>query len=77
MVKQLHIVKQGEKNWVVKQAGNPAALFDNCPTQESARTLAGIYAKVIDGAEVVTHRPDGRIRAADTIGKPDPFPPRG
>lgn len=29
------------------------------------------------GGEVVVHRPNGQIRDSNTIGKPDPFPPRG
>lgn len=28
------------------------------------------------GAEVVVHRPDGRIRDTDTINRPDPNPPK-
>jgi hypothetical protein len=29
------------------------------------------------GTEVVIHGTNGRIREANTIGKRDPFPPRG
>ena len=47
-------------------------------TQAEAIAAARDLAESSGGGEVRTHRKDNnRIRESDTIGKTDPFPPRG
>ena len=52
------------------------------PTQAEAEKLAKELAISSGGGEVVVHTPSGpgvmgTIRDKDTVGKKDPFPPRG
>ena len=52
------------------------------PTQEEAAKMARELAQKSGGGEVVIHTPSapgimGTIRDSNTIGKQDPFPPRG
>jgi hypothetical protein len=47
------------------------------PTQKAAQVAARQTLQNDGGGELVTHGRDGKIRAKDTIGRPDPFPPRG
>ena len=67
-----HVVPHNGK-WAVKGEGNERATAV-CDTQadaiEKAREIA-----INQGAEVVIHRPDGRIRDKDSYGK-DPCPPK-
>lgn len=65
----------GSDQWQVKRDGaeRASAITD---TQRAADVRAREIARNSGGAEVVTHGEDGRIRSKDTIGRPDPFPPR-
>ena len=45
-------------------------------TQREAQQDATRFAANSGGGEVRIHRTDGRIRNTNTIGKPDPNPPR-
>lgn len=45
--------------------------------QSDAAKMAKTLAIVNGGGEVVIHRPTGEIRDKNTIGRNDPFPPRG
>ena len=45
-------------------------------TQRDAQQAATRYAGNSGGGEVRIHGTDGRIRNSNTIGKPDPNPPR-
>lgn len=70
-----HVVPRGE-GWAVKQENVP---FDsaNVRYQADAAKLARDFVLMHGGGEVVIHRPTGEIRDKNTIGKNDPFPPRG
>jgi hypothetical protein len=45
--------------------------------QAEAHKAANRYAENSGGGEVRIHGRDGKIRDTTTIGKSDPFPPRG
>ncbi len=70
-----HVVPRGD-GWAVKQEKAPydsAVLRYQADAAKVARDLTSMYG----GGEVVIHRPTGEIREKNTIGKNDPFPPRG
>jgi hypothetical protein len=76
MSERRHITRRPDGLWQDKGEGASRArkLF---PTQgaaeaDSKERLRGVPG----GGEVVIHRPTGEIRDSDTIGRPDPFPPR-
>lgn len=71
-----HVVPDPNGGWdVVKpHAERPSAHSD---TQAGAYDRAHQIVGNTGGGEVVTHRPDGRIRDSDTVAPGnDPFPPR-
>lgn len=72
MGKDQHVVPH-DGNWAVEGEGNQkvTAVFD---TQREAIERAREIA-INQRAEVVIHRPDGRIRDSDSYGN-DPNPPR-
>lgn len=71
--KNQHVVPRSDR-WAVKGAGNQRAtsLHD---TQQQAIDAAREIARN-QQAELVIHRPDGRIRDKDSYGNDD-FPPKG
>lgn len=73
MGKNQHVTPHPDGGWQVKGAGNKkaTALTD---TQADAINRAKEIAQN-QGAEVVIHRPDGKIRDKDSYG-PDPNPPK-
>jgi hypothetical protein len=73
--RSIHVTQAPSGGWRVKPAGAQRATAIK-PTQAGAEKAAKDLARRTGGAEVITHRPDGRIRSSDTIGRPDPFPPR-
>ena len=77
-----HVTKpEGSDVWhVVKENSERASA--TAPTQAEAEKLAKELAISSGGGEVVVHTPSGpgvmgTIRDKDTVGKKDPFPPRG
>lgn len=72
MAKNQHVVPQDGK-WAVKGDGNRRA-SKVTDTQQSAIEAARRIARN-QGADVVIHGRDGRIRGKDSYGN-DPFPPR-
>ncbi|MGK4188060.1 DUF2188 domain-containing protein [Rothia koreensis] len=65
------------QDWGVKRAGasKAASRFD---TQTEAHNAARDLAKRSGGGEVRDHRKDNnQIRNTDTVGKKDPYPPKG
>ena len=75
MGKHLHVTKkQEQKNWRVMQEGNPSPLA-HADKQREAILKAREIAKDVK-ADVIIHRPDGRIRERDSYGN-DPYPPKG
>lgn len=67
-----HVVPRGS-GWAVKGAGNTRDTSHHT-TQTAAADAARDIAKR-QNAEVVIHRPDGRIRDKDSFGN-DPCPPK-
>jgi hypothetical protein len=70
-----HVVPRGD-GWAVQRegAGRASGLYG---TQREAEDAARRMTHNTGGGEVVTHRPDGRIRDSDTVSPGnDPFPPR-
>jgi len=72
MGKKQHVVPKGGQ-WAVKSEGSGRATSIH-PTQSDAIDAAREIARN-QKAEVVIHRPDGRIRDKDSYG-PDPCPPK-
>lgn len=70
-----HVVPR-PNGWGVKQE---KASYDSgtFKYQSDAAQLAKTLTNLNGGGEVVIHRPNGEIRDKNTIGKRDPFPPRG
>lgn len=71
--KNQHVVPHGDA-WAVKGEGNTRATSVH-DTQAEA-SVAGRRIAQNQGAELVIHRPDGRIRDKDSHGL-DPYPPKG
>lgn len=71
-----HVVPRPNRQWAVKQE---KTLYDSgtFKYQSDAAQLAKTLTLLNGGGEVVIHRPNGEIRDKNTIGKNDPFPPRG
>lgn len=72
MAKNQHVVPHGGK-WAVKGDGNQRATKVTT-TRSAALKVARNIARN-QGADVVIHGRDGRIRDKDSYGS-DPFPPR-
>lgn len=71
-----HVVPQPKGGWRVEKDGAKRASSRH-PTQAEAQKAANRYALNSGGGEVRIHAQDGKIRDTNTIGKSDPFPPRG
>lgn len=71
--RDIHVVPHREGGWATKKEGAGRA-GSRHPTQSSAYERARDQA-LRERVEVVTHRPDGRIRDCDSFGN-DPMPPR-
>ena len=70
------VVPNPEGGWRVIADGASRASSRH-DTQRAARADARRLAEKAGGGEVRIHGVDGWVRESDTIGKPDPFPPRG
>jgi hypothetical protein len=76
MPRNYHVMKMPEGDWVAK-AEHAQRASSRHDRQDEAEAAAKGYAANAGGGQVFTHRADNnRIRSADTIGLPDPFPPR-
>ncbi|MBL0946456.1 MAG: DUF2188 domain-containing protein [Hydrogenophaga sp.] len=71
--KNQHVVPHKD-GWAVKGAGNSRATSVHDTQKQAIDAGRGIAKN--QGSELVTHRPDGRIRDKDSHGR-DPFPPKG
>lgn len=67
MSQALHVSKRTTGGWEVKRAGAARASSVHS-TRAEAVAAARRFALKSGGAEVVTHRADGRIASADTVG---------
>ena len=63
-------------DWVVQKPGSSrvSSVHD---TQKEAQDAARRILQNDGGGELVTQGRDGQIRQKDTIGRPDPHPPKG
>ncbi len=68
-----HVVPRGN-GWAVVPAGSGGQATSHHRTQSAAIRTATPQARR-SGSEVVIHRPNGKIRDADSYGN-DPYPPR-
>lgn len=70
-----HVTRRPDGSWqvITPGASRASSVHD---TQADAQQAATGYAANSGGGEVRIHGVDGRIRNSNTIGKPDPFPPR-
>lgn len=70
-----HVFRTEDGQWANQRqgAGRPASLHN---TQREAEDAAREMLRNSGGGDLVTHGVDGRIRSKDTIGRPDPLPPR-
>jgi hypothetical protein len=73
MSKRIHVVPHGS-GWATRSEG-ASRVGGTFPTQSDAAEAARGQA-IRERGEVVIHRPDGRIRDANSYGN-DPFPPKG
>jgi hypothetical protein len=70
-----HVVRRNDGDWDVKRQGSTRP-SSTAPTQGQAVSRARHLAQATRPAQVVIHRPNGRIREEHTYGK-DPYPPEG
>ena len=72
----VHVVPRPQGKWAVKveKSFYDSAVFEK---QADATKLAHSITRLNGGGELIIHRKTGEIRQKDTIGKKDPFPPRG
>ena len=69
-----YVVKHGN-DWAVK-AGHAHRASGVYGTQGQAEHAAKEIVRNLGGGEVRVQNRHGQFRDSDTIGKPDPFPPR-
>ena len=63
---RIHVTKDGDK-WKAKREGAKRASATGRTQGETEKRAKEIADNT--GAQVITHRPDGRIRDADTMGR--------
>jgi hypothetical protein len=73
MAKRIHVVPH-DSGWATRREG--AARVGSTHETQTQAAAAARNTAIRERAEVVIHRPDGRIRDANSYGN-DPFPPRG
>ena len=73
MSKRIHVVPRGS-GWVTRREG--ASRAGSTHDTQSQATEAARNTAIRERGEVIIHRPDGRIRDANSYGN-DPFPPKG
>lgn len=73
MSKRIHVVPHGD-GWATRREG--ASRVGSTHDSQSDAAAAARNTAIRERGEVIIHRPDGRIRDADSYGN-DPFPPRG
>ena len=69
------VTKNPNGGWDAKREGGSRA-SSNHDRQSEAYDAARDLARTSGGGEVRIHGTDGKIRNSNTIGKPDPNPPR-
>jgi Uncharacterized protein conserved in bacteria (DUF2188) len=76
VAKNYEVVPSPKGGWDVVADGGKRATSHHS-TQSGAAGEAKRLATKGGGGEVRVHGRDGKIRSSSTIGKKDPFPPRG
>lgn len=72
-----HVVPNQERGgWDVQKPGSDRASA-HYDTQKDAIDRARTILNNDGGGELTIHDQEGKIRAKDTIGRPDPYPPKG
>ena len=69
------MVYKRNNEWVNKRNDSDRASSIHS-TQKAAEKAAREMLSNQGGGELITKGVDGKIRSKDTIGKPDPFPPK-
>lgn len=72
---RIHVVPDGD-DWKYEREGASRASGRASTQSEAEEAAKELASRTPGGGEVVIHRPDGRIRDSDTVGRRDPFPPR-
>lgn len=73
MSKRIHVVPPGS-SWATRREG--VTRVGSTHSTQADATQAARGTAVRERGEVIIHRPDGRIRDANSYGN-DPFPPKG
>ena len=73
MSTRIHVVRHGS-NWATRREG--ASRVSSTHHTQAEATEAARTTAIREHGEVIIHRPDGRIRDANSYGN-DPFPPKG
>jgi hypothetical protein len=73
MSKRIHVVPHGS-GWATRRES--AARVGSIHNTQADATQTARGTAVRERGEVIIHRPDGRIRDANSYGN-DPFPPKG
>ncbi|MCK0197404.1 DUF2188 domain-containing protein [Ancylobacter crimeensis] len=73
MSKRIHVVPHPD-GWATRREG--ASRAGSVHDTQAEASQAARSTAIREGGEVIIHRPDGRIRDADSYGN-DPFPPKG
>jgi hypothetical protein len=69
------VFRRSYRTWVNKRNDSDRASSTHA-TQKDAENAAREMLRNQGGGELITKGLDGRIRSKDTIGKPDPNPPK-
>jgi len=73
MSKRIHVVPHAD-GWAARREG--ASRAGSVHETQSQAAEAARSTALREKGEVIIHRPDGRIRDADSYGN-DPYPPKG
>jgi len=73
MSKRIHVVPHAS-GWATRREGSTRA--GSTHTTQGAAIGAARATAIREQGEVIIHRPNGKIRDANTYGK-DPYPPEG
>lgn len=73
MSKRIHVVPHAS-GWATRREG--ASRVGSTHDTQAAATAAARGIAIRERGEVIIHRPDGRIRDANSYGN-DPYPPKG
>lgn len=73
MSKRIHVVPYGGK-WATRREG--ASRVSTVHGTQRTATASARSRAIQEKGEVIIHRPNGRIRDANSYGN-DPFPPKG